>query len=201
MLIPAVSDWAGPLLADGHLSRFTFDVYDREIERYGGLTGMDVTEQLYSADSSAVLDLLSLEHTGKSRLDRTGLALLTIDDLLAGLGLSEAERLRFYHRETPQRRLAGAEYRTRKAEFCDLLRGPPPRLIGDILTWRRPHLADAAHRLADPDRRRQLGRTLPELCHSYVHLHCNGLLGADRAAEDAALELLYRTRRSLASGA
>jgi thiopeptide-type bacteriocin biosynthesis protein len=162
---------------------------------------MDVTEQLYSADSCAVLDLLSLDHAGKSQLDRTGLALLSIDDLLTGLGLSEAEKLRFYHRETPQRRLAGAEYRTRKAELCDLLRGPPPRPIGDILTQRRPHLADAARRLADLERRRQLGKTLPELCHSYVHLHCNRLLGADRAAENTALELLYRTLHSLASGA
>ncbi|MFD9307421.1 lantibiotic dehydratase [Streptomyces sp. NPDC060048] len=201
VLLPALSDWAGTLLADGHVSRFTFDVYDREIERYGGLVGMDVTEQLYSADSSAVLDLLSLDHAGKSQLDRTGLALLTIDDLLTGLGLSEAERLRFYHRATPQRRLAGAEYRTRKAEFCDLLRGPPPRPVADVLTRRRPHLEDVADRLDDLKRRRQLGKTLPELCHSYVHLHCNRLLGTDRAAENTALELLYRTRHSLASGA
>ncbi|MGR4878070.1 lantibiotic dehydratase [Streptomyces sp. LARHCF249] len=201
MLIPALSDWAGALLADGHLSRFTFDVYDREVERYGGPAGMDVTEQLYSADSAAVLDLLSLDHAGESQLDRTGLALLTIDDLLTGLGLSEDERLRFYHRETPERRLAGAEYRTRKAEFCDLLRGPPPRPIGDILTQRRPHLADVADRLAGLNRRRQLGKTLPELCQSYVHLHCNRLLGTDRASENTALELLYRTRHSLASGA
>ncbi len=201
VLVPAVSDRAGALLSDGHLSRFTFDVYDREIERYGGLMGMDVAEQLYSADSAAVLDLLSLDHAGTSQLDRTGLALLTIDDLLTGLGLGEAERLRFYQRATPRRRLAGAEYRTRKAEFCDLLRGPPPRLISDILARRRPHLADAARRLAELDRRRQLGKTLPELCHSYVHLHCNRLLGADRAAENTALELLCRTRHSLASGA
>lgn len=201
VLIPTLSEWAGSLLADGHVSRFTFDVYDREIERYGGLIGMDVTEQLYSADTSAVLDLLSLDHAGASRLDRTGLALLTIDDLLTGLGLSEAERLRFYHRETPQRRPAGVEYRTRKAEFCDLLRGPPPPPVGDVLTRRRPHLAEVAHRLADLERREQLGRTLPELCQSYVHLHCNRLLGTDRAAENTALELLYRTHQSLASGA
>ncbi|MEV5974864.1 lantibiotic dehydratase [Streptomyces sp. NPDC051921] len=200
-LVPAVSEWAGPLLADGHVSRFTFDVYDREVERYGGLFGMDVTERLYSADSSAVLDLLSLDRTGESPLDRTGLALLSVDDLLAGLGLSEAERLRFYRRAAPAERLAGAEYRIRKAELCDLLRSPPPRLIGDVLARRRPHLADAADRLADLHRHGRLGKTLPELCHSYVHLHCNRLLGADRAAENTALDLLRRTRHSLTSGA
>ncbi|MEV6956897.1 lantibiotic dehydratase [Streptomyces sp. NPDC051183] len=199
VLVPALSGWAGTLLADGHVSRFAFDVYDREIERYGGLIGMDVTEQLYSADSSAVLDLLSLDLAGRSQLDRTSLALLTIDDLLAGLGLSEAERLRFYRWDNPQRRVAGAEYRTRKAEFCDLLRGPPPRPVADVLARRRPQLADVADRLADLTRRRQLGKTLPELCHSYVHLHCNRLLGTDRAAENTALELLYRTRHSLDS--
>ncbi|MFF2122597.1 lantibiotic dehydratase [Kitasatospora sp. NPDC058184] len=204
-LIPALGDWAGTLLADGHLSRFGFDVYDREIERYGGLPAMDATEQLYTADSLAVLDLLSLGRTGQLPLDDTALALLTIDDLLAGLGLDEPDRLRFYRRIhdrwTHRLRSAGAQYRTRKAEFCELLRGPAPPGIDAVLAERRRAAQDVAARLADLDRHRLLGKPLPDLCDSYVHLHCNRLLGPDRTTEHTILELLFRTRQSLAATA
>jgi hypothetical protein len=36
-----------------------------------------------------------------------------------------------------------------------------------------------------------------KLFGSYVHLHCNRLLGVDRAAEEQALGLLARTRNGL----
>lgn len=198
-LTPALGDWAGSLLADGYLSRFSFDVYDREVERYGGLTGMDATEELYSADSDAVLDLLSLVRTGRTLIDDRALALLSIDDLLAGLGLGEQDRLRYYRRRALRGRLAGAEYRTRKAEFCELLGSPPPPVIGGILAERRRRVEGVAGRLADLGRRGLLGRSLLDLCDSYIHLHCNRLLGPDRTAEHTTLELLCRTRQSLVS--
>ncbi|MFI6689636.1 thiopeptide-type bacteriocin biosynthesis protein [Streptomyces sp. NPDC050485] len=192
-LIPALGDRAGTLLADGYLSRFSFDVYDWEVERYGGLAAMDATEQLYTADSHAVLDLLAPGRTGQMPFDDAALALLSIDDLLAGLGLDEQDRLRSTYRRTLRGRLAGAEYRTRQAEFCELLRSPPPHGIGDILAERRRRVEDVAARLADLDRRRLLDRPLLDLCDSYIHLHCNRLLGPDRTAEHRAGTALPHT--------
>ncbi len=86
------------------MSRFTVDVYEREIERYGGAAAMALAESLYTADSRAVLELLRLDQLGLTRYDRTELAVASIDDLLAGLSLDEADRLRCYRRQTPQRR-------------------------------------------------------------------------------------------------
>ncbi|WP_030267155.1 lantibiotic dehydratase [Streptomyces sp. NRRL B-24484] len=196
-LVPALGDWAAAVLADGCLTRFGFDVYDREVERYGGLTAMDATEALYTADSLAVLDLLALRRTGRLPLDDTALAVLSIDDLLAGIGLDERARLHLYRRRARHERLAGAEFRARKAEFCELLSTPPPPPVADVLAERRRLLAPAAARLTDLHRRALLGRPLLDLCDSYVHLHCNRLLGPSPAAERAAVELLHRTRQSL----
>ncbi|GAB7184640.1 hypothetical protein ATKI12_4471 [Kitasatospora sp. Ki12] len=196
-LLPALGDWAGALLADGYLTRFGFDVYDREVERYGGLAGLDAAEELYTADSQAVLDLLALRHGGRLPLDDTALALLSIDDLLAGVGLDEPARLLLYRRRSLRERLAGAEFRARQAEFRELLTTPPPPAVAAVLAARRRLLAPVAARLADLDRHGLLARPLPELCDSYVHLHCNRLLGPSRTAEQTALDLLDRTRRSL----
>ncbi|MFJ8621999.1 lantibiotic dehydratase [Kitasatospora sp. NPDC093550] len=198
LLVPALADRAAALLAAGHLTRFGFDVYDREVERYGGLTAMDATEELYTADSQAVLDLLALRRTGTLALDDTALALLSIDDLLAGVGLDEQARLHLYRRRAHHAHLAGAEFRARKAEFCTLLSTPPPPPVADVLAERRRLLTPVAARLTDLHRRALLGRPLLDLCDSYVHLHCNRLLGPSPAAEHAAVELLHRTRQTLA---
>ncbi|MFJ2865873.1 thiopeptide-type bacteriocin biosynthesis protein [Kitasatospora sp. NPDC087314] len=197
LLLPALGDWAGALLADGYPTRFGFDVHDREVERYGGLAALDATEELYTADGQAVLDLLDLRHTGRLPLDDTALALLSIDDLLAGIGLDEPARLRRYRHRPRHERLAGAEFRARQAEFRELLTTPPPPTVATVLAERRRLLAPVAARLADLDRHGLLGRPLPDLCDSYVHLHCNRLLGPSRTAEQTALDLLDRTRRSL----
>ncbi|MFI9363785.1 lantibiotic dehydratase C-terminal domain-containing protein [Kitasatospora sp. NPDC053057] len=82
-----------------------------------------------------------------------------------------------------------------------MLSNPAPTGIDAILAAQRRGAQDVAARLSDLDRRRLLGRPLPDLCDSYVHLHCNRLLGPDRTTEHIVLELLFRTRQSLAATA
>jgi hypothetical protein len=42
-----------------------------------------------------------------------------------------------------------------------------------------------------------LGQPISALCNSYVHLHCNRLLGTGSPIEALALQLLRRTREGL----
>ena len=98
-LIPHVCAWANGLLADGLCTRLCFDTYDRELERYGGTAGTAAAEAIFGADSRAVIDMLRLSREGLLGMDLTSLAVFSIDDLLAGLGASEAERVDWY-RET-----------------------------------------------------------------------------------------------------
>ncbi len=204
-LLPEVSSWARELMADGLCQRFTFDTYERELERYGGPAGTAAGESLFAADSRAVTQLLPLAVRRMPTIDRTALAVLSIDDLLAGLGLDEPERLRWYERHETSRHDAGAEYRSRQAALRPLL-GDPRRLAAEpggaqlqrVLGERRAALAPVAKRLALLAEHGELGQDLDVLCRSYVHLHCNRLLGSGASTEPLVIGLLRRLRAGLA---
>jgi class I lanthipeptide synthase len=206
-LVPALCTWAGELMAQELVSRFVLDTYEREIERYGGPAGMSAAEALFAADSRAVADLLRLDLAGALPVDRLILAFAGIDDLLAGLGLDEPARLRLYQHRAGRQRTAGTDYRRRREELCAALRAPMLEAVPgagavrDVLARRRTAVAAVAVTLNDLANRGTLAKPLPELCHSYIHMHCNRLLGADRNLEHTVLELLLRTRWSLQAGA
>jgi lantibiotic biosynthesis protein len=92
-LLPRLEAMAGRLMDQGLIWRFQLDTYVREIERYGGAEGIELAEEIFEADSEAVLDILaSLEGDGGASA-RWRLALCGIDRLLSDLGLDEQAKL------------------------------------------------------------------------------------------------------------
>jgi thiopeptide-type bacteriocin biosynthesis protein len=200
-LAPAVLRWANVLVRKGICSRVSLDTYDREVERYGGPDGIELAEELFIADSSAVLDLLQLADQKIIELDSPLLAVYTVDDLVHGLGLTTEEQDELYRHGIADRREAAKEYRTQQRILRSLL-GDPGWLasqpggakIAEILTHRRHRVQDIAARydaLATPV------RTKVELARSFVHMHANRLLGCGQPPEQRVLGLLQRTRESL----
>jgi thiopeptide-type bacteriocin biosynthesis protein len=204
LLLPQLCSWAAGLIREGFSERFCIDTYQREVERYGGLAGARAAEALFGADSRAVLKMLSLAREGLPTIDMTSLAVVSIDELLAGLGLNEEERLAWYRKRVPSRSAAGEEYRDRKATLRRLL-GDPAYLRqqpgGDalalILAARSAELAPVRSRLDALAESGELLQPKESLLRSYVHLHCNRLLAGDWSAEERVLALLERTRYGL----
>src|SRR4029079_14096276 len=95
-LFPKLCEWTRELVAAGSCLRVGFDTYEREIERYGGLAAMQAAEAVFAADSAAVVEHLRLARGDLGAFDRTALAVLSIDELLASLGLDAARRLEWY---------------------------------------------------------------------------------------------------------
>jgi thiopeptide-type bacteriocin biosynthesis protein len=202
-LMPKVCSWCMELIADGLCQRLAFDTYDREIERYGGPAGMAAAEAISAADSPAAVDLLALLRDYPD-LDRLIVAVASIDDLLAALGLSSGERLDWYQRRVTSRHFGSQEFRERKNVLRPLLAAPdgPSRVAGgielaQILAQRRRSLAPTAARLAELNEVGELNKPRDIILHSVVHMHFNRLAGTDRSIEEQALGLLLRTRRSL----
>lgn len=164
----------------------------------------EVAEAIFAADSWAAAELLHLAGRRALRFDRTTLAVLGIDDLLAGLGLDAAARLQWYREEVPSRDAVSQEYRVRKTLLRSYL-GNPNCLLAQIggealeriLATRRAALAPAARRLEALVEGGQLGQKPAALYRSFVHLHVNRLVGRDRSVEQSALGLLLRTRQGL----
>jgi thiopeptide-type bacteriocin biosynthesis protein len=203
-LLPQVCAWAADLMRDGLCLRFCFDTYDREVERYGGEVGTTTAEALFAADSRAVVELLDLSQQRLLEMDRMTLAVLSIDDLLAGLGLTESDRLRWYKDQAMSRRESGQEYRQRKQTLRSLL-GDPAQLLADpggeavarVFAARREALVPTTQRLYELTERGELGQPTSKLYQSFVHLHCNRLLASDWALEQRLIGLLLRTREGL----
>jgi thiopeptide-type bacteriocin biosynthesis protein len=203
-LVPEVCSWASELIADGLCQRFGFDTYEKELERYGGAAGTAATESVFAADSRAVASLLDLATRRVLTMDRTTLAVLTIDDLLAGLGLGAPERLVWYREQVSSRRDAGQEFRRRQGVLRPLL-GDPAQLatepggaaIKHILDERRTALAPVGEHLQVLAERGELTQEPETIYSSYVHLHCNRLLGSATPLEQLVLGVLLRVREGL----
>jgi thiopeptide-type bacteriocin biosynthesis protein len=203
-LVPDICAWARGLLAEGLSTRLCFDTYERELERFGGIAGTAEAEAIFCVDSRAVVDMLRLSREGLLEMDKTALAILSIDELLAGFGLSEGERLVWYRERVTSRSIRGDDYRRRKNALRQLL-GDPEHIRGQpggdalarVLAARREELAKIGHRLDLLTAAKELSQPKSELCRSYVHLHCNRLLAGDPSGEEHVLGLLSRTRYGL----
>ncbi|MFJ6498706.1 lantibiotic dehydratase [Streptomyces virginiae] len=199
-LMDQTCSWADELLAARLITSFAFDTYEREIERYGGGEGMWVSEEIFGADSSSVARLIHASEGHELAVDRTDMAVFSVDDLLESLGLTPDERLAFYRSTCQVSRHGGQQYRQRGHQLRESL-GRPDRpeasALHVILKERRVALAPSAGLLAALGREGGLERSHIELCTSYVHMHLNRILPLDGTGERQVLELLRRTREGL----
>ena len=95
-----------------------------------------------------------------------------------------------------------SEYRRRREQLRPLLAHGPAvqdgqNTLGRVLDDRRRALQPIGRRLDDLARGGQIALPKLELCASYVHMHCNRLLGGDAATENRVLCLASRTLESL----
>ena len=210
-VLPALHEATGPALRDGRLHRLTLDTYEREVERYGGIRGVELMERAAHADSVAVLAMLADRAGG---ISRRLLAVASVGALLADAGLEVGER---------EEMCAGARAR----------RTPPgsslPELLGSAERAERPaveRVLEAVENGAHDEmpaalgalRRRsdalrevvaelgnlELGQPLTAVLASLAHMQINRVLRESGGLEELrvhdALARAYHARRVRLSG-
>ncbi|MGW9597316.1 lantibiotic dehydratase [Streptomyces chartreusis] len=183
-------------LANGAVERLVFDTYDREIERFGGVRGIGLAEGVFTADSTMVLSLVRDVVRGRVPLDRTLLAVATVDDLLAALGLTATDREALATAMAGERTASAATFRESGATLRTLLDGGfPPAEIRHTLRRRRRAITSLVTPVSRPA---EWSAPDSGVTASLAHLHCNRLLGTDRSLERVVYGLLARTRHSIA---
>jgi thiopeptide-type bacteriocin biosynthesis protein len=208
-VLPGLEAAAAPLLETGQLWRVQLDTYEREVERYGGDRGVELAEQLFAADSEAVLAILG-SLSGDAGLDlRWRLAMAGIDLLFEDLGLTLEERrtLARRQREGLGREFAvdgtlrgevGRRYRAERPLLEALLdprQDPPESLATGLaaLHRRSVQIAPVVEELRRLARAGRVSAPMADLAASYAHMHVNRLLrSAHRAQELVLYELLDR---------
>lgn len=215
-VLPSLQAAVAPLLEAGQLWRVQLDTYEREVERYGGDRGIELAEQIFRADSEAVLTILG-SLSGDAGLDlRWRLGLRGIDLLFDDLGLTLEDK-RSLAREAregyglefgmdgPFRGRVGERFRRERAGLEAVLdsdQEPPAPLAPGLEALRRRSLqiAPVAAELRQLARAGSLSVTMTDLASSYAHMHVNRLLrSAQRAQELVLYELLDRLYASQAA--
>lgn len=186
-LLAAVHDWVDVLRDVGLAHRLELDGYDPEVERYGGPEAMAAAHRAFEYDSRATMALLDV-------LARTrGLPL----DVVAAASI--AELVRSFGGPAMLEAWQSAGGRPGTGEVLDRAsvraaaslitpghvdESDPTRLaVAAAWQQRRAAIDVYGFRIADPA---QPGtRRIPALdvAESLVHMHCNRLLGVDRARE------------------
>jgi lantibiotic biosynthesis protein len=214
-VLPGLAAAAAPLLEAGQLWRMQLDTYEREVERYGGDRGIELAEQLFAADSEAVLTILG-SLSGDAGLDlRWPLAMAGIDLLFEDLGLTLEEKRSVARRARENfgrefgidgnfRGRVSQRYRAERARLEALLdpgQAPPaPLAAGLEALWSRSlQLAPVTAELRQLSQAGRLSATLADIARSVAHMHVNRLLrSAHRAQELVLYELLDRAYSSQA---
>jgi lantibiotic biosynthesis protein len=214
-VLPGLEAAAAPLLEAGQLWRMQLDTYEREVERYGGDRGIELAEQLFAADSEAVLTILG-SLSGDAGLDlRWRLAMAGIDLLFEDLGLTLEEKRSVARRAREHlgrefgidgnfRGQVSQRYRAERARLEALLdagQAPPAPLAAGLQALRRRslQLAPVTAELRQLSEAGRLSATLADIARSFAHMHVNRLLrSAHRAQELVLYELLDRAYSSRA---
>lgn len=198
----ALSSLAHQLVKQDICQRLCFDTYEREIERYGGQYGLNLAEKLFHIDSEITLSMLNLLNKG-TEFDQIMISALSVDNLLSCLGLDLAERNSWYQQNFSYAKTSDI-YRKRKQElrilFCEktaLAHKRGGEELIHIFTECNKRMNPIRHNLQELSSRGALDKPLAKLYSSYVHMHCNRLMGTDLQLERTVMELVSRTIQGL----
>lgn len=210
---PVLREACAASLEAGEGWRLQLDTYEREVERYGGPAGVELAEELFTADSEAVLHILRAYPGDEGGGMRWRLALKGLDALLEDLGLSldekatVAQRVRDafgaeFHVDKAFEEQLSQRYRRESKVLEALLRASPqaesPWQPGLAAFHRRgERLRPVAERLRLAEREGHLTLPVQRLVDSYLHMHVNRMLPSDQRAQELILyDFLARLYRS-----
>ena len=189
-LLPALRDVMTPLLGDDTAWRMELGTYEREVERYGGPVAIELAEELFEADSDAVLAMIEQPGT-LSRDDRWRVALCGIDRLFDDLGIDAAGRRALsaqlrdsyvaeHRAPAGLRRQLGERFRRERRALEALLTGDGSRGSSDAhraaLQARSGRMAPIVARLKALEAAGQLTTPIEQIASSMGHMFANRVL-------------------------
>lgn len=218
-VLPALEATVAPLLGDGRLWRMQLDTYDREIERYGGPSGIEWCEQLFHVDSEAVVALMELLDGDEGASARWRLAVCGIDLLLDDLGMDANGKrailgqvregfFREYGGSKGLRVQLDLKQRAERRAMESLLDAMPSG-GGDFAPWiailksRSERNAPIVAELRRLEQTRRLTIPLAQIASSLVHMQVNRLIRSDQRAHELVLydllSAIYESRAARAA--
>lgn len=191
-LLTTALAWGRRLAERGLLKRVCADVYEREVERYGGPQALESLEQVFMINSTVISNLIAAQYTGQIRIDPVAVAVFSLDQFFTAWGLNFAER--FQHLKSRAEKYHSRKaFREQRKLLCELL-APWSQVPDAPLMMQREQLLSLLAAQEEPLRvlstqlrllaaRGELWQPEEHILESLAHMHVNRLLGIDRDQE------------------
>jgi thiopeptide-type bacteriocin biosynthesis protein len=201
-----------PMTAAGLVAGIQVETYVREIDRYGGLAGIELAERFFDVDSTSVVRALSALDPAMASQERWKLAAVGLDQILSSFEMGDRQKLDFCAgmagslRESSglapgQVSLIGKRFRGVRSDLEGLLNRnaahradfPPAGEIRSV-AGRMTELAASFTELAVA---KELSQPISSIAASLAHMHVNRLIRArQRGSEVMLYEFIVRVYRS-----
>lgn len=211
-LLPLISAAVEPFVAAGKVWRLQIDTYEREVERYGGTEGILLAENLFHADSEAVLTIIAGLSGNEGLEARRLLALRSVDRLLDDFGVELRDKVRLMEKlcdgfggplaDRGSDNHFATTYRKMRADIERIIDGGHQMQAAfgrevAALDRRSQELEPMRAKLKSYAEERQLSVSLRELISHFIHMHLNRMLRPAQRQEELLLyHLLARFYRS-----
>jgi len=204
-VLPGLHTWAADLRAHGLIQRISLDVYEPELERYGGPDAMEAAERFFHADSQCVVDTLALLGAGRLTLEPMVVAAVGYVHTARAFA-APTERQNEIGHEPPwlEWMLRGIpkdekhkEFQRRRRDVLDVIdpygdwAGLRARPGGAALLSALDRRSDAlgAYRSTLGELDTTAWATPTQVLPALFHMHHNRLVGIDRDAEKASVAI------------
>ena len=201
---PEIGSLAAALLEDRRVFGVKLDTYRRDVGRFGGDEGMGAAEEIFCADSEAVLSILGQLSDAELNEMRWQVALIGFDLLLSDLGLTRPQKVAALKtaRDDLAVRLKADANLERQIAFRYQSQAPSLRRLfaskpepGSALARALAVLRRRSERLKGPcaklvklERTDRLSRSVADQAYSHIHLFANRLLPTAGLAQELMLD-------------
>lgn len=170
----------------GLLSQVVIDTYQRETERYGGITLIEKTEDYFFYDSRTVMKILHKQYTEKIpfNLEYIGVSLVVLTLRAFGLSmemtaqfLSASTNQDIYRKEFQKDRKMIVKAANDMNDWKEIRQAIDYPEVYDDLTALSTKTKEYAEAVFQADRDGILTNSIENIARSIIHMFCNRLMG------------------------
>lgn len=180
--------WTENLVQKNWIREVQIGTYDREIERYGGESLIDLAETFFQADSECAFSLLDLLLLKKTQFPNYIVTSLSLIHLLKSFGLSlEQQKALFNQMNLKKELLEGfREWKSKMVSVINALNHNPSSVSNEDSylfsgIFQKRELQQSSYVIA-----LQKSTHLTSILISLMHMNCNRILGIDFLLEQKA---------------
>ena len=188
-IMPLIMEWCSKLYKDRIIGDMNLSVYEREIERYGGIDLIDQAERIFFTDSLIVENILNLKRTGQLAIDINKIAIISTIMYITNFFDMYDEQLDFvgvnYHSNEFM-----TDFKKQKNElleicgiennWLELTKSEEGKLLFNILSSVNEEIEIYKKKINEKNQNKVFKNGIVT---SVIHLHCNRLIGTDRNLE------------------